>query len=125
MLRWLHRLLDRRYGAAAALPLKGEEWKGLLAGLADGYTRHEAVFRAIQHVLYEVERKAFDVPKMKTAEDFDVWGREQYGVAREANMLRYILRLPIEGARLKARFEKEEKAKEEAKRNPPVVADLD
>lgn len=125
MLRWLYRLLDRRYNPYASIaPLSTEEWSGLLVDLADGYTKHEPVFRALQHVLHATERKAFDIPKLKTAEDFDVWGREQYGVAREANMLRYALRLPLEGAKRKARFAKEQQAKEAAEK-APKPADLD
>lgn len=129
MLRWLHRFLDRRYGVAKSYqPLNREEWNALLIDLADGYIKHEAVFRALQHLLHETERKAFDVPKLKAPADFQVWEREQYGVVREANIIRYALRLPLEGAMLKGRLAKKERAKEEAEKaekSPRKPADLD
>lgn len=122
MLRWLHRLLDRRYGAHGHFsPLSQAQWEGLLVELADGLERHKPVFEAIQHMLYSKEREAFDLPRAQSPQDLELWRLEQYGVVREANMLRRVFRLPLEGARLKARHAKQEKAKEEAARRPAPV----
>lgn len=126
MLRWLHRILDRRYGAQATFsPLSQEAWDGLLASLDNGYEAHEPVFLAVQHILHAKEREAFEMPRPKSPDDLKLWGMEQYGVVREANMLRRVFRLPIEGAKLKAAHAKREKAKEAAEKRVKESVDLD
>lgn len=125
MLRWLHRYLDKRYGSEPSIGvISPKEWAGLLSELADGYDRHAPVFRAIQIHLRNTERQAFRIPPIKTAADLELWKVEQYGLVREANAIRFLMRLPIEGAKLRARAhaEKERKANEP---EPEDSADLD
>jgi hypothetical protein len=97
------------------------EWDGLLAELAQGYEKHQPVFRVVQILLRRVERDALKLPVLKTPADLELWNAEQRALIREANALRFLLRLPIEGQRMKIRKERAEKAKEAAKE----VADLE
>jgi len=123
MLQWLHRILDKRYGAEKVMePMDANEWAGLVAELADGYEKHAPIFHAVQIHLRRTERQAFKLPPIKTPADLELWKAEQYGLVREANALRYVLRLPIEGAKLRARV-----AAAQAKANEPEEeeADLD
>jgi hypothetical protein len=105
MLRWLHRLLDERYSAPVPTlaPTPKEAWGGLLEELADGYTKHEAVFRAIQLQLRSTRTKAMEVPTFKTLDELERWKAEQYGLVREAAALEWALKIPVLGARIKAR----------------------
>ena len=122
MFRWLYRLLSKRYGPQPSFgPLAPEEWEGLLAELADGYEKHEAVFRAIHMYMRKTEQMALKGPTLKTPADLDLWGLEQYGLVREVAALRFLLRLPNEGQKLKAKLEK----KETPSATPAPVPDLD
>lgn len=126
MLRWLYNFLDRRYGQRPSLQhIRPEEWEGLLAELADGYEKHAPVFRAIQLYLHRTERMAFKVPPFKTPEELALWKDEQYGLVREANALRYVLRFPIEGQKLRNKREKEKKAAEVAKAEEDILGAAD
>ena len=119
MLRWLYRILDQKYGPNGPA-LHSKDWSGILLELADGYEKHMAVFQAIQIRLRSTERMVFNIPKIKNADDLALWQSEQYGLAREANALRFILRLPIEGQKL---IEKSKAAKVKKEEEPEPELD--
>ncbi len=106
-------------------PVGDMEWEGLLAELSRGYEAHRPVFMAVQILLRRVERDALRVPVIKTPADLELWTAEQRALIREANALRFVLRLPIEGQRMKIRKEEAEKVKARAKEEADVEAHLD
>jgi hypothetical protein len=132
MPRWLRRLFNKWFVRVVYSPeveqlgpVGDSEWEGLLAELSDGYEKHRPVFLALQILLRRVERDALRVPVLKTPADLELWNSTQRALIREANALRFALRLPIEGQRLKKRKEKAEEMKKRAKAEADVEAHLD
>lgn len=131
MPQWLRRLLDKHFTrlvyspeVSKLGPIGDKDWAGLLAELADGYDRHKPIFLAVQILLRRTEHEAFRIPQIKTPADMDLWQAEQFALVREIGVLRKILRLPIEGQKLKAKMAKAEEAKKQ-KESEDEEADLD
>lgn len=132
MLRWLRRLHSKYfvrivYSPEVALlgPILDTEWSGLLLELAQGYEKHQAVFRAVQILLRQTEQAMLRVQHPKTPDQLAMANTELRELVREANAYRRILRLPIESQKARHRREAAEKAREVAQAEADLEGSLD
>ena len=90
---------------SAIKAVKASEEEGLLFGLIDGYEKHEPMFRLIMLYLRRKEGEMATIPEFKNSDDHFAWAEAQKRSAAEANILRYLTRIPIMAKRIKEKRE--------------------
>jgi len=82
--------------------VKKTEEESLILEMIDGYEKHEAVFRVIMLYLRRKESELCKVPAFESEAKHFEWVEAQKKTAAEANVLRFLSRLPLMAASLKA-----------------------
>lgn len=85
--------------------VRPSEEDGLLVDLADGYDKHEAIFRLLMLYLRRKEGEITEVPRFANPDEMFAWQESVKRTAIEANLLRYLCRIPIMGKKIKAKRE--------------------
>lgn len=89
--------------------VRPSEEEALLVEMADGYEKHEAFFRLVMLYLRRKEGENTEVPSFKNPDEMFAWQEKTKRTAIEANLLRFIVRFPFEGQRIKKRMEQGDK----------------
>ena len=89
--------------------VRPNEDDGLLVDLSDGYEKHEAIFRLLMLYLRRKEGEITEVPRFANPDEMFAWQESVKRTAIEANLLRYLCRIPITGQKIKAKREKGDK----------------
>lgn len=89
--------------------VRPSEEDGLLVDLSDGYEKHEAIFRLLMLYLRRKEGEITEVPRFANPDEMFAWQESVKRTAIEANLLRYLCRIPITGQKIKAKREKGDK----------------
>jgi hypothetical protein len=113
VLQWLNRLLPRKvvyYPETAFLgPTTDTEWKALMPEISLGYEKHVPIFRVVQILLKQTEARLHELPPIEAVK-LSEWVESRKKLAVEADLLTYLLRLPII-AQEKMRNEKEKEGR--------------
>jgi hypothetical protein len=92
--------------------VKKSEEDEIILELIDGYEKHEVVFRAIMLYLRRKEAELCEIPALKNEADHFAWVEAQKKTAAEANVLRFLARLPLMSASMKAAKERAKNTQE-------------
>lgn len=114
MFQWLKRFKRQREvvyfpEVTRIKAVRPSEEDALLVEMADGYEKHEAVFRLVMLYLRRKEGEITEVPSFKNPDEMFAWQEKTKRAAIEANLLRFIVRFPFEGQRIKKRMEQGDK----------------
>lgn len=85
--------------------VRPSERDALLVEMVDAYDKHEAVFRLLMLYLRQKEGEITEVPEFKTPDEMFAWQEKVKRAAIEANLLRFLVRTPLQGKRIKDRME--------------------
>lgn len=109
MFKWLKRFTQKPEvvyfpEVTAIKAVKPSEEHALLVEMVDAYDKHEAVFRLLMLYLRQKEGEITEVPEFKTPDEMFAWQEKVKRSAIEANLLRFLIRSPFRGKKIKERM---------------------
>lgn len=97
--------------------LTQKDWETLRTDMAKAYDQHPAFFKALHLILRKEEKAAsmpidFTLPNVNPSEAVIKWNHENERRAYQADILRFIIRLPIKATEELARSQEKTKKEE-------------